>query len=239
MDYKKQTLGVYSQWYENNRPAIKSGKWNLIEKDILLHPDKDKLRGLNLLAFLSDKVNTTINDEIVPRLEAVVPPTEWFFPDEARHFTVLDIIPHNSGLVAQEIEKSKSKYTEVISQTIESFDTPIIIGFEGIFASPDGITIQGFPVNSGLPKLRKVLRKELGKAGLANLESKKYVIETAHVALVKFTQNLNGHNLLKTIDSLRNVPLGSFRVNEIILNISSRYDKIDTIEVVKKLDLRN
>lgn len=109
---------------------------------------------------------------------------------------------------------------------------------EGIFASPDGVTIQGFPLNNGLAELREGLRKQINLLGLSNLEEKKYQIETAHVALIKFIRPLNGQKLLGVVDKLRDLTLGEFQAGEMILNISPRYDKSKTVQVIERYYLK-
>jgi len=40
--------------------------------------------------------------------------------------------------------------------------------------------------------------------------------------------------LINIIDNLRRISLGNFEVKELVLNISPRYDKVNTIEIIKK-----
>lgn len=237
MNPKEQVLGVYDQWYAKNRPVIEKGEWRLVEKRILEHPGEDELRGLNLLCFLPPLVNERINGGLIPELADVVSSAGWFATDRARHITILDILPHNCGLGLEEIKARQGSYVMSIDKVIQNFSLPVAIELKGVFASPDGITVQGYPVGEGLSRLRKELREGLAETGLVNLEQKKYVIETAHVALVKFINPLEGGRLLQVVDKLRRIPLGCFQVEEMVLNVSSRYDKVQTIEVVKKYRL--
>lgn len=237
MDYKEETLGIYDKWHEDNRLAILNGQWNLIDEDILTNPGKDKFRGLNLISFLPASINDEIDNRLLPKIKQVVSQSGWFFPKEARHITVLDIIPHNSGLGMEEIRKLQDKYVNAIDQALSNWNLPVIVGLEGVFASPDGITIQGFPINEGLSRLRNALRQTLNTVELLNLEHKKYLIETAHIGFVKFIQGIDGDKLITLVDNLRKVPLGTFQVDEIVLNISPRYDKTKTAEVIKRYKL--
>lgn len=239
MNYRKQVLEVYNTWYTNNRPKIEAGKWKLIDKEILINPQNDTLRGLNLIAYLPASINLKINKYLLPKLSSVISESGWTIPDKGRHITILDIIPHNSGLSIKKIKSLQKRYVEAINQSIKNFKTPVKVGLEGVFASTDGITIQGFPLDESLSELRNALRNILASEKLINLETKKYNIETAHVALIKFVQKLDDKKLLKVIDSLRDIPLGTFEIKEIVLNISSRYDKIKTIEVVDEFNILN
>lgn len=225
---------LYNKWYENNRPLIASGQWKLIDENILLNPLNDQLRGLNIIAFLPDNINQIIESKLVDKINKF----GWIIPKEGRHITILDIIPHNSGILLGEQKVKEMDYQDVVAKTIYNFRNKVEIELEGIFASPDGITIQGFPVGEGLFKLREELRKKLSALGLVNLEEKKYTIQTAHVALIKFTSLIDGVELLKVVDSLRDVKLGKFEISELILSFSCRYDKIKSIEVVGKYKIR-
>ena len=234
MTLKEDLLNLYNGWYENNRQVIKEGKWNLVDRNILAHPEQDQLRGLNLITYLPDEVNRIIDAYLLPRLTGILGNAAWFVPPQGRHVTILDIIPHNSGVKASEIKRDLNGYDDSIKTLVGSFDQGIRVGLEGVFASPDGITIQGFPLDNGLANFRESLRNNLSSFGLVNLEKTKYKIETAHVALAKFTDKMDGGRLLEVVDTLRDLELGEFTAKELVLNISSRYDKVTTIEVVRK-----
>lgn len=224
---------TYNTWYANNRESIKRSEWNLVPSEILLNPEKDTQRGLNLISFLTPEANQALDHDVAKLLRGVVSNSGWFVPVEGRHITILDIIPHNAGKTNQELDKLAKTYQQAVSEVVlDSPSIPII--FSGVFASPDGITVQGFPVGDNLRNLRSDLRKKLAEKSLLNFEEKKYLINTAHVALVKFTGDQDGHKLLSVIDNLRHTPPIHFQIQEAVLNISSRYDKTQTIKTVKK-----
>ncbi len=228
---------VYNSWYEKNTPLLKIGDWRLTEKDILSSPEKDSLRGLNLIAFLDDDSNRRIDDLLTPLKESFED-SIWFLPGSGRHITVLDIIPHNSGKSIENIKKESQSYVESISKTLKAgapFD--IKISFSGLFASPDGLTLQGFPANAELGRLRDLLRKEIQNRGLANLEEKKYILNTAHIAIAKFFAPLNGNKLISIVDNLRRTTEIPINVKKLVFNVSSRYDKIKTIEIIKTWEI--
>ncbi len=231
---KRALRDLYDSWYENNRSSIINGKWKLVNKKILSHPKSDCLRGLNIIGYLSGDINKFVDKVLLPRLLPVVDLSGWIIPAEGRHVTVLDIIPHNSDVPLVKQKVLVQKYNNVVQSVVSDFDSLVRIELNGIFASPNGITIQGFPVGEGLSELRDKLRKGLGDFGLTNLEKKKYAIQTAHVALIKFVAPLDGQRLLSVVDSLRDFPIGTFDISELVLNFSSRYDKFKTIEVVAK-----
>ena len=234
MKNKQRVINLYDNWYRNNRENIINKNWNLIDESTLYNPEGDKLRGLNIIVYLPISLSEEIDKKILSRIPDKILSSGWIIPKEGRHFTLLDIIPHNSGWNIDKIKSKSDEYIEVLDKEIKYHKEIIKVGFEGVFASTDGITIQGYPLNSGLHRLRDSLRKALSSNRLANLEKKKYEIETAHVALLKFTKVLNGKKLINIIDNLRRISLGNFEVKELVLNISPRYDKVNTIEIIKK-----
>jgi 2'-5' RNA ligase len=237
MTPKERVLNIYNSWYENNRTSIAAGKWNLVDENILLHPEQDTFRGLNLVVYLPEEINKLIDSVLTPQLKDGVGNAGWVVPDKGRHVTILDILPHNSGIGISDLTIQSGEYKEAINRALQKLKIPVLISFEGVFASPDGITIQGFPLNDGLFELREELRKQINSLGLVNLEEKKYQIETAHVALIKFISPMDGQKLIEVVDKLRDLPLGEFQVNEIVLNISPRYDKSQTVQVIEKFSL--
>ncbi len=236
--YKISVMETYDAWYANNIPKIRNGEWNLVDQEILQNPENDRLRGLNIIAYVPEIINQAINSKIIASLGAVIGDVRWIIPEQGRHFTILDIIPHNSGISFKEQKEQLPNYLNVIKNAVDDFSGKVQITLEGVFASPDGVTIQGYPSNDGLHNLRQLLRNNLNSARLTNLEHKKYVIETAHVALVKFIQPADGEKLLATVDKLRHIDIGIFEVNEIVLNFSPRYDKHETIEVVERFAVK-
>jgi hypothetical protein len=172
-------------------------------------------------------VNDWIDSNFLCELDSIMG-LNWVLPREDRHVTILDIIPHNSMskdlIVQQYITWFDQQVTGVAPSLLK-------IKIQGIFASPDGITLQGYP-SITLNDLRSNLRETLSSQSLVNFEANKYKIQTAHIALIKFTEALNGRELLKIVDTMRDTPSSEFKLNNVNLTISSRYDKSKTVEVL-------
>jgi hypothetical protein len=77
------------------------------------------------------------------------------------------------------------------------------------------------------------LRDSLTKSGLENQESKKYTATTYHCSLLKFLQKPEVQKLLDLAKILENLEIGDFEVNSLVLNISPRYDKTQTINILE------
>ena len=120
MKNKQRVINLYDNWYRNNRENIINKNWNLIDESTLYNPEGDKLRGLNIIVYLPISLSEEIDKKILSRIPDKILSSGWIIPKEGRHFTLLDIIPHNSGW---NIDKIKSKSDEYIE--VYSFDWPI------------------------------------------------------------------------------------------------------------------
>lgn len=245
VELRDEVGSIYDDWYESNRQEIAAGRWKLLEEKVLRMPQEDPYRGLNLITYLSDDVNEAIESLLLPRLAEVIPHS-WVVPTEGRHVTILDIIPHNAlphdaqqaGGGERNWRGFAQPFVNILQDMFSSEVMPELrVEFRGVFASPDGITIQGFPKGDGLFSLRKMLRDRLTAAGLPNLERSKYVHRTFHSALIKFIAPPDWIKLLKIVDENRGLDLGEFTVKNLVLNVSSRYDKVKTIQVIEHFTL--
>ena len=111
MKNKQRVINLYDNWYRNNRENIINKNWNLIDESTLYNPEGDKLRGLNIIVYLPISLSEEIDKKILSRIPDKILSSGWIIPKEGRHFTLLDIIPHNSGW---NIDKIKSKSDEYI-----------------------------------------------------------------------------------------------------------------------------
>lgn len=227
---------TYDTWYSNNRPKLIESQFNPIDITIVSNPESDNLRGLNIISYVPEFISSKAKKAIIPLLDFSDPSCLFIFPEENLHITILDLIPHNAGWEYKRLQEIAPKYAEVIDSVIQNFREPININIEGIFASPDGITLQGIPSDS-LGKLRELIREALVKADLINIESTKYVIQTAHIALLKFLKPIDGQKLVEVVDRMREAPFGRFTLDKLVLNISGRYDKVKTVEVIEEFEV--
>jgi hypothetical protein len=237
MQVNEHVKQLYNEWHEKNRERIIDGHLDLANKGQLMGNDHD--RGLNLISYIPTKINKIIDEKLLPKLETHINKSGWIVPPEGRHITILDVIPHNSKVGISTIHSLTDSYSAAIERYILRFPFPVEIRLQGVFASPNGITIQGFPIENSLAKLRDAIRQTLLKQRLPNKETAKYILETAHVSIIKFVEPLDGKKILGVVDQLRDFPIGTFLVREIVLNISGRYDKSRSIEVVKKFKIKS
>lgn len=227
---------LYDDWHEKNRGKIIGGHLDLVDQGLLIGNDPDK--GLNIVSYIPPEINKIINEKLLTKMD-IHNRSGWIVPPEGRHITILDVIPHNSKTRISTIHSLTDSYSAAIKRCILRFHYPVEIRLQGVFASPNGITIQGFPVGSGLSKLRAIIRQTLLKQRLPNKEKTKYYLETAHMSIIKFVTPFNGKHMLRLVDRIRDFPIGTFLVKEIVLNISGRYDKFKSIEIIKKFKIRS
>jgi hypothetical protein len=228
----KHVREIYDDWYQNNKQTILQGGYQPLPKELLENPHEDTQRGLNLIAHIPHEVNSALNNHLIPELLPLVGQSGWIMPNESRHLTVLDILPHDTDPAILQEAAPNPSYRSVIREVLGKTTEPILVDFNGIFASPNGITVQGFPHGHGLENLRVRLREAINEAGLISTEANRYIRQTAHISLIKFTDKLEGPSLLETVDRLREIPLGTLKIQSLILNVSPRFDKSSTIEVL-------
>lgn len=230
---------TYDTWYSNNRLTISQGEWKLLPREVLENPEHATQRGLNIISYLTLELQERIDNTLIPQLSPIIGQSGWIIPSANRHITILDIIPHNSDQSTRDTFTHDPRYAAVVQKVFEEPLETIAIEFKGIFASPDGVTLQGFPQGKGLENLRKKLRKAINDAELPNVETNKYLLQTAHVSLVKFVDELDGVGLLAVVDALRDFPVGTMQLTEVVLNVSSQFDKLQTIDVLKRFAPRS
>jgi hypothetical protein len=151
--------------------------------------------------------------------------------------TILDIVPHTSQCNNTQLVDRSDLVAKIMTQHDYLFiNHPVTITVKGVFASPDGITLQGYVSDKNLNSLRNVLRDELSKAELL-MELDKYIVQSAHISLLKFVKPLNGRMLIEKINRLRKVDIGSFTIIDYCLNISARLDKDRTIQKIWEISV--
>lgn len=227
---------TYNSWNNANIKKIEKEGLTLVPKKILEHPSDDPQRGLNLISFLDSKTNHKIEINIIKPILLELN-NQWVIPAKSRHITIFDMLPHNSGIPEADVEKKAEEYKKSVQRVLDNKSPIIKINFSGIFLSPDGIFLQGFPVNNDLQNFRDLLRIEFVESKLENFERKKYVIKSAHVALLKFFDEVNQKILLELSNKLREGKIIPYQCSSLVLNISSRYDKNETIKIVKRWKL--
>jgi hypothetical protein len=229
-NFYDNTKKTYDKWFLNNIEKLRDNKFSLIDKTKIDDFSLDMERGLNIISYLPEVINDKIDCFIESKLANFID-YSFILPREGRHITILDIIPHNASYSLDQLRQISNGLKVELETKRHIFDKNIRIILNGIFASPDGITVQGFVVNDQLSILRNNLRYELEATGYL-LEKSKYINQTAHIAILKFTKSLDGKQLVEIVKQFREFDLGDFEIDNYCLNISSRFDKKETIEKI-------
>jgi hypothetical protein len=224
---------TYNAWYSNNREKLVNDEFNPVDIQILQSPELDNLKSVNIISYLSESVNDSIDNFVNKYLGDIVSES-FLIPRQSRHITILDIIPHNLEYSIEELENIAYKVSSKLETNKSIFDKDVEIILQGIFASPDGITLQGYVQNDNLTQIRNELRELLAED---LMEKSKYVTQTAHIALIKFTKKLDGKSLVTLVDKLRETPITRFIIDNYSLSISTRYDKHVTSKNQKIFDI--
>ena len=204
-----------------------------LELDPNINNPADNRRGVTALAYLNsndDAVTYKIKQFLTDL--AKIEPSQYYYPQEDLHLTILSIITCIEGFILQSINPRsyKDSFLAAVSDT-ESIE----INFSGVTATPQCVLIQGFPVGSGLDILRQRLRDVFKQSGLRTSIDKRYLIETAHCTAVRFRSPIqNSERLLECLEKYRNYDFGSIHLNRFDLVFNDWYQrKANTIAIAQ------
>jgi hypothetical protein len=228
---------LYQRWQENNVAKLRSNQFEILNSELFTNPEQDQLRGLNIIGFFEDSIHTNV-DKLLEKIFTATPAlkTQWIIPQPDRHITILDIAPHNSGLDKDQVQVITQRFQPHFEEIMKEARI-IEILFKGLLISPNGITLTGFPTGESLAQLRSQLRSALDE-DTKGLELNKYKVITAHMALIKFTDGRvlanTGNQLLELVEQFRDYTIPATKLSRITLNISGRYDKSKTNEIISE-----
>lgn len=216
---KLQTF--YDDLYQCSRTKIASGEE---EVDTLIDTfDSDERFGLTLILRPSPSVQESLC-EFLGDLKASAP-SQYYYPREDLHITVLSIIPCYIGFDVELL--NISDYVRVIAECLEQEPIPSIsITCRGVTASSSCVMVQGFPDEDALNILRIRLRKAFASAHhLQQSIDQRYLLTAAHSTIVRLREPLRKDKeaFLSTLDRNRCTEFGSFTVDAIDLVCNDWY----------------
>ena len=211
-------INIYNKLYEDGIEKLRSDQY---VTDDLIDSPLDKRRGIALVIRLNGSVKERIM-EFLNALQAIEP-NQYYYPPSDIHVTVIAIIDCYEEFDLNQIEIQN--YIDVIHESIPSEKT-IEISFKGITASPSCIMIQGFPQQSRLDELRNNLRTTFKASLLEQTIDKRYVMQTSHATVVRFTKPFTAkEQFLKVIENYKDYDFGTTTINEMELVYNDWYLK--------------
>ena len=216
----------YSQLYKASIIKIAADDYEI---DPLIYSDHDDRFGLSLII----RPSLTVRNDIQKFLNELkdIEPHQYYYPNSDIHITVISVISCYSGLKLSQIEVPA--YVELINNCLKNQD-PIKIVFKGVTASPSCVMIQGFVNDDSLNQLRDRLRLEFKNSDLEQSMDERYVIQTAHATVLRFSEKLEQkEKFLEIIEKYKDYNFGMFEADTIELVYNDWYHREN---LVTKLD---
>lgn len=218
---KSDTLSVdlqahYDAMWERAHGAIAAGD---IDRDERVLAGPDPRRGLTLVARPGPALSASF-DALLDRL-AGAEPGQYRHPPADLHVTVLSLftVTEDPGAQLAQLDGYRAAVHAAV-KGIEAFE----IGFEGITLSRGAVMACGYPRGAALETLRERLRGELRARSLDASLDQRYRLVTAHATLLRFATALQQPaRFAALLESLRDAPLGSMRVDQLELVINDWY----------------
>ncbi|TXE05986.1 mutarotase [Gelidibacter salicanalis] len=220
----------YTQLYKASVHHIRSGAYEI---DPNIHNDHDNRFGLSLIIKPPESVRNEIQ-KFLSDLKSVAP-KQYFYPNTDIHITLLSIVSCYEGF--DQISINVNDYINTINSSLVDVGEMQII-CKGITASPSCVLIQGFPTDQSIQTLRDKIRSEIRSAHLKESMDARYLIQTAHATVFRFSDTLE-HNdeFLSVLDSYRNHNFGSFKVDQLHLVYNDWYHREHRSETLYKFEL--
>ncbi|MBA6153560.1 AKAP7-like phosphoesterase domain-containing protein [Gelidibacter maritimus] len=208
----------YDTLYKESISEISSDNYEI---DPMIHADNDRRFGMSLLIRPPMDVKIKIQRflEDLKSLE----PNQYYYPNSDIHITVISIISCYDGLMLRNL--NVPAYVEQIANSLKNAKK-FSISCQGITASPSCIMIQGFMGDNHLNTIRNNLRRDFKDSNLEQSMDERYLIQTAHATVFRFTEPLKQkERFLELVEKYRNHDFGSFQVNKLELSYNDWYHR--------------
>lgn len=222
----------YDELYKASINKISSDNYEI---DPLIGADYDDRFGLSLVIRPSEAVKDNIQ-KFLDELNHIEP-NQYYYPNEDINITVMSIISCNSGLKLSQIEPQA--YVELIGKCIRKLKKSTI-SFKGITASPSCVMIQGFPMDHSLNEFRQQLRLEFKKSELEQSLDERYLIQTAHATVFRFSDTLEKKEaFLNILEQYKNHNFGAVLFEDVELVYNDWYHRENSRQTLHTFQLAN
>lgn len=194
----------------------------------------DPRRGLTLIARPDPALATRF--EAVQDALLAADPHQYRQPRADLHMTVLSLFTVTDDYAPHLARRADyAAAARAATDDLPAFD----IDFEGITISRGAVLAKGFPRDGTLEALRARLRDALRARGLDGTLDQRYRLVTAHSTLLRFVApSIEPARLASVLAALRDVPLGTMRVDRLQLVINDWYMSSAAVEPVETFTLR-
>lgn len=208
--------------WQESLPLLQKGEVNV---DPFIFSKNDTRRGLTLICRPSAEILTNIKSFLLGA--QAVAPMQYFYPESDIHLTVLSIISCYPAFNLQQI--NREKYIQLIKESLKDI-TPFNLNFKGITASPGTILIKGFDEKGTLQLIRNNLRTNFKKSRLQNSIDKRYKIQTAHLTVIRFKEQLMQPGVfIEFLKQNREVHFGTCKIDKLELVYNDWYQRKENV----------
>jgi len=200
---------------------------------LLASREPDRRRCITLLARPSAAIQHSVQ-EFLKELRAIDPEQYYYDPTEL-HVTVLSLFT-----ATLEYARYLARYAEYLAAVraararVPAFE----IEFTGVTLTREAVMIQGFPEPSALNDLRESLRNELRARHLTEGLDGRYVLQTAHMTVVRFRAPLReSARFTGMLLRYRNHLFGRTTVEELNLMRNDWYMSRASVEILERYQL--
>ncbi|MCA1928341.1 2'-5' RNA ligase family protein [Rheinheimera sp.] len=203
------------------------------DTDPLLTATNDSRYGVTLLARPSEQVKQQIQQHLAELM--LLESAQYYYPASDLHLTILSLISCYAGFTLSQIDTAA--YVELVEEVLADA-APFRLHFRGITASPSCVLVQGFFDGQELNQLRAKLRSAFGLSTLQHSIDQRYVIQTAHMTVLRFTQQpANPALFLQKLKAFTSVDFGSCVIDQLELVGNDWYQRQQKTVLIKSLRL--
>ena len=216
----------YDAMWDRAWPAVSRGD---VECDPHLAGGLDPRRGMTLIARPGAALAARFADVQYQLAEA--DRRQYRQPCADLHMTVLSLFTVSEDYAPHLARRAE--YAAAVRAAIEglpAFD----VDFAGITISRGAVLATGFPRDATLETLRARLRDALRARGLDGMLDQRYRLVTAHSTLLRFVAPpADPARLAAALAGLRNVPLGTLRVESLQLVVNDWFMSSAAVDLIE------
>ena len=215
----------YDAMWDRAWPDVSRGD---VDCDRHLAGGLDPRRGLTLIARPDPALAArfaAVQDALI-----AADPHQYRQPLPDLHMTVLSLFTVTAEYAPHLARRADyAAAARAAAADLPAFD----VDFEGITISRGAVLATGFPRDGTLERLRARLRDALRARGLDGTLDQRYRLVTAHSTVLRFVAPpVEPARLACALAALRNVPLGSLRVDSLQLVVNDWYMSSAAVEPV-------
>jgi 2'-5' RNA ligase len=218
----------YDRLWSEALVRIRAGRIDL--DSVLQARLPDLRRGLTVIALPSTDTRNRVM-KFVRELRRIEPNQYYCAPSDM-HLTILSLF--TATVKHQPFIARKEEYISAVDSVLQNF-SPLRIEFRGVTASPGTVMVQGFADSNGLNVLRGTLRRELRRRGLSGGLDERYRLETAHMTVVRFRDQLiDTRKFLAALEHARGRAFGMTHITTLALVKNDWYMTRRILETLKR-----